>query len=91
MAWKVRPTDFVDARKLLMTFANREKRILANAAKLILWVDVRGAEVAFSRKMTFARRAPYPPVFVNVVILWHLFRRLGKRCHSIGLSECVLS
>jgi len=34
---------------------SREKRIFVAAAKLILWVDVRGEEAAFSRKMvTFA-------------------------------------
>ena len=58
-----------------MTFVNREKRILP---------------VACFAEDAFARRAPPTPrFFVNVVILWHLFRRLGKRCHSIGLRECV--
>ena len=47
--------DLFDRRKL--DFVTREKRNFVGAAKLILWVDVRGEEVAFSRrKVTFAGR-----------------------------------
>ena len=36
-------------------FFTREKRIFVGAAKLILWVDVRGEGVAFSRKKVDVR------------------------------------
>jgi hypothetical protein len=48
-----RKLDFVYAAKL--DFASREKRASVSAAKLILWVDVRGEEVAFSRRKVDVR------------------------------------
>jgi hypothetical protein len=49
-----RKLDFVYATKL--DFASREKRPFVDAAKLILWVDVRGEEVDFRRKTWSGRR-----------------------------------
>jgi hypothetical protein len=40
-----------------LDFVTREKRAFVGAAKLILWVDVRGEEVAFSQKMVTLRRS----------------------------------
>jgi hypothetical protein len=40
-----------------MNFVTRKKRDFVNAVKLILWVDARGEEEAFLRKI------PPPPYF----------------------------